>query len=140
MRGLAGGSAPKSTEQHKKSGTYRKDRHSRRVQTANQEPIGRAPSWLSKDEAKEFRALVKLKPAGFLSKDDTHGLATLAKLHVELAAGTFDWRHLAQLRLLWREFGMTPDSRYRMPGPPKPEKADPFDELEKRRKAQEAAA
>ncbi len=140
MRGRAGGVPVKSRDQHKRDGTHRKDRHDRRADMEQQPAIGRAPSWLTKEEKREYNKLVKLQPKGFLRLGDEFSLATLARLHVKLIEGHCPGSgELGQLRLLWCEFGMTPSSRWRMPGPPKTSAADPFDELEKRRKAQEAA-
>lgn len=133
------GSPPKTTAQHKLQGTHRKHRHANRAENTAREPIGEPPDWLPEDEAAQFRLIVSRKSVGFLTMEDTESLALLAHLHMKLARGELKMTDVTPFRLLSREFGNTPDSRYRMPGPPKSADVDPFDELMKRRKAQEVA-
>jgi phage terminase small subunit len=135
------GKPPKTVAEHKLAGTYLKYRHAKRAKPTQigQQPIDGPPDWLPEDEAAQFRLIVSRKGVGFLTMDDTESLALLAHLHMKLARRELKMTDVTPFRLLSREFGNTPDSRYRMPGPPKSADVDPFDELMKRRKAQEVA-
>lgn len=139
MRGLAGGSPPKTLQALKRSGTYRPHRHEKLTDDSELEPIKEAPEWLDEDEKQQFNVLLERKKPETYPVGDTEALALMAHMQVKLMRRELKMTEVTTFRLLSREFGFTPDSRLRMPLAQKPEEVDPFDELVKRRKAQEVA-
>ena len=111
-------------------GAFKKNPQRKRTDPKSRGPIGRAPKHLSDGEQDIWREVVRIAPAGVLTRADRIALEEMCSLiherRTNLAGMTGAKRNL--LRSYMAVFGMTPADRSRINIPP-PKKKNPFDGL-----------
>lgn len=132
---------PKSTESHKLDGTYRADRHAKRLNLPSDTPT--APSDLSPAEAELWQHIVENIP---VAKVDALALRCLVESWrlYRRAYGDFVANPDKETRITWkatqdafiaiaRQFGLTPVSRSQIKlAEPPADKDDPFGDIMRR--------
>lgn len=109
----------KSVSQHKRGGTYRKDRHGDKNSVVIEGGIGTPPEDMTKEAEDEWvRVVEALKGVGVLRETDRSMLLLycelVAQVQREGVAGVQTSR-ISLMRHLARDFGLTPMSRAHIP-------------------------
>lgn len=124
-------SARKSVTELKLNGTYRKDEHGNRGEFEASTP--KKPKWLSSEASKVWDDQISnLFELGYINKNDQISYSALCELSAEFSLDPMDFSasKMAQLRGLFSSFGMTPDSRFKMPVEKNDTPSNPFAELD----------
>lgn len=145
------GRPQKDTQQHKRDGTYRADRHADRLESPTMTGAPDKPRWLGKEAAAWWDGVIGCLPAEVLGKVDEYALALLVEKWAEwrryvLALEDIDVTDKEHYKVamlanmaaktvqgLLGKFGMTPSDRAKMKIVPPKEDIDELDEMERAR-------
>ena len=111
-------------------GAFKKNPNRTRTDPLTPGPIGRAPAWLSDDEKKIWREVVRIAPAGVLTRSDRIALEELVSLIHERRTCLADMSGAKRqlLRTYLGAFGLTAADRARINVSP-PRKPNRFAEF-----------
>lgn len=101
-----------------------KDRENEPV---NKNPIGRPPTWLSKEEKKAWRIIVKESIDGVLGETDRMLVAMASKLSAKMIADKITQQEYAMLNRCLGQMGFTPTDRAKL-SVPKTKPKNKFDD------------
>ncbi len=89
----------------------------RENEPVNKNPIGRPPTWLTRDERKAWRMIIKECINGVLGEADRLAVAVASQIAAKCMTGEADHQDRTLLLRYLGQFGMTPSERTKIAVP-----------------------